>query len=101
MGEVHIRFVEDSNLPGPHARTHFVGPDTFVLAGGIHQCEARQEGMQVEPEMALGGGFAAAMFGPVQAAGDQLDDAGARSCCALACALWFYSSPALWQVHPR
>ncbi len=76
MGEVHISLVKDDNLPGPHARAHFAGPQAFVFAGGVHEGEARQEGLQVEPEMALGGGLAAAMFGPVQTAGDQLDGGG-------------------------
>ncbi len=44
-----------------------------MFAGGVHEGEARQEGLQIEPDMALGGGFAAAMFGPVQTAGDQLN----------------------------
>ena len=76
MGEVHISLVKDDNLPGPHARAHFAGAQAFVFAGGVHEGEARQEGLQVEPEMALGGGLAAAMFGPVQTAGDQLDGGG-------------------------
>jgi len=76
MGEVYVSLVKDDNLPGPNARAHFAGAEAFVFAGGVHEGEARQEGLQVEPEMALGGRLAAAMFGPVQAAGDQLDGGG-------------------------
>src|ERR1039458_1781346 len=61
---------------GPHIRAHFAGAQAFVFTGGVHEGEARQEGLQVEPEMALGGGFAAAVFGPIQAAGDQLEGGG-------------------------
>src|ERR1035437_6153557 len=76
MGEVHVSLVKDDNLPGPHAGAHFAGAEAFVFAGGVHEGEAWQEGLQVEPEMALGGGFTAAMFGPVQTAGDQLNGGG-------------------------
>jgi hypothetical protein len=76
MGEVHVGFVKDDNLPSPHVRAHFVGAEAFVFAGGVHEGEARQKGLQVEPEMTLGGGLAAAMFGPVQTAGNQLDGGG-------------------------
>jgi hypothetical protein len=76
MGEVHISLVKDDNLPGPHTGAHFAGAEAFVFAGGVHEGEAGQEGLQVEPEMALGGGLAAAMFGPVQTAGDQLNGGG-------------------------
>lgn len=76
MSEVHIGLIKDDNLPGPHTGAHFAGAEAFVFAGGVHQGEARQESLQVEPEMALGGGLAAAMFGPVQTAGDQLDGGG-------------------------
>jgi hypothetical protein len=70
MGEVHVSLVKDDNLPGPHTRAHFAGAEALVFAGGIHEGKAGQEGLQVEPEMTLGGGFAAAMFGPVQTAGE-------------------------------
>lgn len=43
------------------------------FAGGVHESEARQKGWQVQPEMAFGGGLAAAVSGPVQTAGDQLN----------------------------
>ena len=73
MGEVQIGLVKDHNLPGQHVRAQFARPAVVVFAGGVHQGEAGQEGLQVEADMALGGGFAAAMFGPVQTAGDELN----------------------------
>lgn len=76
MGEIQIRLVEDDNLAGPHARAEFAGTDAVVFTGGAHDGEAGQEGLQIQAEMTFGGGFAAAMFGPVETAGDQLDGGG-------------------------
>ena len=73
MGEVHTSFFKDHNHPGLHARTQFVCPQIVMLAGGIHEGEAREEGLEIETDMALGGGFAPTMLGPVQTVGDQLD----------------------------
>ena len=47
-----------------------------MLGGGVHDGAAGQEGLEVEPDMAFGGGLAPAMFGPVQRAGHQLDGGG-------------------------
>ena len=73
MGEVQIRLVKDHNLPGAHAGAHFARPQVVVFARRGHQCELGQEGLEIEPDMALGGSFAPAMFGPVQTAGDELN----------------------------
>jgi hypothetical protein len=44
-----------------------------MLGGGVHDGATGQEGLEIEPDMAFGGGLAAAMFGPVQRACHQLD----------------------------
>ena len=71
MEEVQIRFVEDHNLPGPQARTHFARPQIIVFAGSVHQGELRQKGLEVEAHMTFGGRLAPPMFGPGQTAGDE------------------------------
>ncbi len=42
-----------------------------MLGGGVHDGAAGQEGLEIEPDMALDGGLAAAMFGPVQGTSHQ------------------------------
>ena len=76
MGEVHIRLVEDDDFSRVDIGAQLAGPLGFMLGGGIHDGAAGQEGLQVEAQMALGGGLAAAMFGPVEGAGHQLDGGG-------------------------
>ncbi len=73
MGKIHIGLVEDDDLPGPHPRAEFLRPPAFVFAGGVHDGAAGQESLQVQPQMTFGRGFAAAMFGPVQARCDEFD----------------------------
>ncbi len=76
MGEVQKRLVEDDDLPGPHARAEFAGAEAVVFAGGAADGKAGQEGLQIQAEMALGGGLAAAVLGPVPTAGDEWDGGG-------------------------
>lgn len=76
MGEIQIRLVEDDNLPGPHARAEFAGAEAVVFPSGADDGEAEQEGLQVQAEMTFGGGLAAAVFGPVETAGDKLNGGG-------------------------
>jgi hypothetical protein len=49
MGEVHIRLVENDNLPSPHARAEFPSSSVVVLSSSIHNGELGQEGLQIEP----------------------------------------------------
>jgi len=44
----------------------------LVVLGRIDKGKAREKTSQVQPQVALGGGMAAAMPGPVHARGDQL-----------------------------
>ena len=45
-----------------------------MLAGGVHDHALRQEALQVQAHVRFGRGFAAAMPGPVQRVGHELDD---------------------------
>jgi len=73
MGEVHVSLVKDHDLAGLHAGAQFVRPPVVMFSGGIHKGEAREEGLEVEPDVALGGGFAPTVPGPVQRVGHELD----------------------------
>jgi hypothetical protein len=48
------------------------GP-VVMLASGVHEGKARQEGLQVEPHVTLGGSFAPAVLGPIHTPGHQLN----------------------------
>src|SRR5690606_9480686 len=74
--EVNVRFVEDDDFPWFDARAQLARPEVVVLAGGVDDGKARQEALEVEADVALGGGFAAPVPGPVHAPGDQLDGCG-------------------------
>ena len=76
MGEVHIRLVENDDFTRMDIGTKLTGPLGFMLGGGVHDGAPWQEGLQVEAQMALGGGLAPTMFGPVQGTGHQLDGGG-------------------------
>ena len=73
MVEVHICLVEDNDFTPLNTGAKLSGPDAVMLGGGIHDGAAWQEGLEIEPDMAFGGGLAAAMFGPVQGTGHQLN----------------------------
>ena len=76
MVEVHIRLVEDDDFTRVDTGAKLAGPLGFMLGSGVHDGAAGQEGLQVEAQMALGGGLAPTMFGPVQGTGHQLDGGG-------------------------
>ena len=76
MGEVHIGLVEDDDFTRLDIGAQLAGPLGFMLGGGVHDGAAGQEGLQIEAEMALGGGLAAALIGPVDGAVHQLDGGG-------------------------
>jgi hypothetical protein len=73
VGEVHIRLVEDDDFTRLNTGAKLPCPDRVMLGGGGHDGATGQEGLEIEPDMAFGGGLAAAMFGPVQRACHQLD----------------------------
>jgi hypothetical protein len=73
MLEVHIGLVEDDDFTLLNIGAKLSGPDGVMLGGGVHDGAAGQEGLEIEADMAFGGGLAAAMFGPVQGTRHQLD----------------------------
>src|SRR5208282_2421315 len=76
MSEVHISLVEDGNFTRLNMGAKLARPDAVMLGGGVHDGATGQKGLEIEPNMAFGGGLAAAMFGPVHRAGHQLDGGG-------------------------
>ena len=74
--EVDVGLVEDDDFAWFNARAQLARPEAVVLAGGVDDGEARQEALQVEADVALGGGFAAPVLGPIHAPGDQLNGRG-------------------------
>ncbi len=73
MGEGDVGPVEDDDLPGTDACAHFGSTGLVIVFGRVDDGEARQEALQVQPQVAFGCGLATAVFGPIQARGHQLD----------------------------
>jgi hypothetical protein len=76
MGEVEASLVEDGDFTRLNTGAKLAGPAVVMLGGGIHDGAAGQKTLEIEPDMAFGGGFATAVFGPVQRACHQLDGGG-------------------------
>jgi hypothetical protein len=76
MGEVHVGLVEDDDFARMNIGAKLTGADAVMLGGRANDDAARQEGLEVEPDMALGGRFAPAMFGPVQGVGHERNGGG-------------------------
>ena len=76
VGEIDVSLVEEDDLTGANARANLPGAFGVVVAGGVDDGEAGQETVQVETQVALGGGLAAAMLGPIHARGHQLNRGG-------------------------
>ncbi len=76
MHKMHVRFVEERDFPGAQARAEFGRAHVVVLARSVHNGEARQEAQQVEPQMALGGGFAPTVLRPRHTIGHELNRGG-------------------------
>lgn len=76
MGEVDVGFVEHHDLTIGDARADLAGALVVVVLGAVDDGEGWQVAVQVEPQVHLGGGLAAAVFGPVHAVGDELHGGG-------------------------
>ena len=76
VGEVEVSLVEDNDFTRLNIGTKLACPPVVVLASGGHDGTARQKGLEIQADMAFGGSLAAAMLGPVQRAGHQLDGGG-------------------------
>lgn len=72
MIEIHIGLVEKHNLPGQHGGADLPGPLGVVVTRGVDEDKTGKETLEIQSQMAFGGGFAAAMFGPVHAPSNQL-----------------------------
>ena len=76
VGEIHVSLVEDDDFARVDIGAKLAGADAVRLGSRANDDTAGQEGLEVEPDMTLGGRFAPAMFGPVQRAGHQSDGGG-------------------------
>ena len=76
VGEVDVGPVEDDDLPGADAGADLAGTGRVIVAGGVDDGEARQEALEVQPEVALGGGLAPPVLGPIQTRGNELNGGG-------------------------
>jgi len=68
--------VKSCDLAGANAGAHLASAAGVVMTGGVDNGEPRQERLQIQPQMTLGGGFAAAMLRPVQTGSDPLEGGG-------------------------
>ena len=57
VSEVDAVPVEDDDLPGADAGAALAGAGRVIVAGGVDDGEARQEGLEIQPEAALGAGL--------------------------------------------
>src|ERR1700678_1590639 len=71
--EVDVRFVENHDFSLEEAGAQLPGPRVVVLTGRVHDRKARQEALEVQPQMALRSRLAPAVFRPAHARGHQLD----------------------------
>ena len=73
MGEVHISPVKQDDLARAQPGAHGPGVMPVGVPGRVEQEETGQKTLQVQAQMTLGRGLAAAMLGPVQTRGDEFD----------------------------
>ena len=76
MGEVEVRAVKQNDLPGADAGAHLPGAGVVVVPRGVDDRKARQQAVQIEAQVALGGRLSPAVLGPAHAGGDQLNGGG-------------------------
>jgi hypothetical protein len=62
--KIHVRAVKDDDLAGFDAGTDLRGTDAIGRLGRFDQDKARQQTVQVQTHMELGGGFAPAVLEP-------------------------------------
>ena len=73
MGEVNVSLVKYDDFTRLDPRAHLPRPLGIVVPGGVDNGKARQKTLQVQTQMAFGGGFPPPMLGPIHARGNQLD----------------------------
>src|SRR5438270_12930942 len=74
MQKPHVSLVKQHNFSLRQTGTDLDGPSIIVLVCRLDERALRQETLQVEPDVQLGGGFAAPVLGPGHATGNQLDN---------------------------
>ncbi len=74
--EIDVSLVKQSGFAFLEIGAELLGAGVVVVAGFLDDGAGGQEGLQVETKVELGGGFAAAVFGPAHAIGDERDGAG-------------------------
>ena len=76
VSEVHVGLVEQDDFPVFHAGADLTGTLVVVVLGGVDDGKARQETLEIQPEVTLGSRLAPTVLGPVHAGGHQLDGGG-------------------------
>src|ERR1700678_3340428 len=71
--EVDIGLVKNNDFSLEEAGTQLPGPRVVVLPGRVHDRKARQEALEVQPEMAFRSRLAPPVLRPAHAGGHQLD----------------------------
>jgi hypothetical protein len=71
MADIDISLVKYDDFAGFDPGAQFPRLLGVVVPGGIDNGKARQETLQVQPQVAFGRRLATSVFGPVQAGGDQ------------------------------
>lgn len=71
--KIHVGLVKNNDFTGLEPSTQFPRLGVIVKPSGIDDDTPRQETLQVQPDVTLGGRLAAPMLGPIQALGHQLD----------------------------
>jgi hypothetical protein len=71
MGEVQVSLVKYDNFARLDPHAEFPGAFGVVVPGGVHDGEARQNTLEVQPQMTVGGGLARAAARSVHARSNQ------------------------------
>ena len=76
MREVHVSLVKQDDFASSQPGTDFAGALVVMVFGGVDDGKGGQKTLQVQTQMTLGRGFAAAMLSPVHTSSHQLDGGG-------------------------
>jgi hypothetical protein len=74
--EINVGLVKQGGLAFLKVGAELLGAGVVVVASFLDDGAGGQEGLQVETKVQLGGGFAAAVFGPTHAVGGEGNGAG-------------------------
>lgn len=76
MRAVHVSLVEDDDFARMDIGAQFAGAEVVMLGRRADDGAGGPEGLEIKPDMTLGGGLAPTMFGPIQRARHQGDGGG-------------------------